>query len=175
MPTDRTERSIKVVHKDSVVNLVHVKRSVNVKRPRSTVKVERVDRNVRVNHTVKDVQIIHRNNTIELHNGGRRGIKGDPGQDGRVTEVVAGEGIIVDNTDVSKPVVSATGGSGDKNFVYDFTMQHTLNINHALQKLPAVTVINSAGDKVEATVEYVDINNVIIRFTVPFSGRATLN
>ena len=175
MPTDRTERSIKVVHKDSVVNLVHVKRNVNVKRPRSTVKVERVDRNVRVNHDTKDIRVIHRQNTVELHNGGRRGLKGDPGQDGRVTEVVAGEGMIVDNTDVSKPVISATGGSGDKTYTQDFTMQHTVYLSHGLQKLPAVTVINSAGDKLESTVRYVDINNVIVQFTAPFSGRVTLN
>ena len=105
----------------------------------------------------------------------KRGLQGEPGIDGKVQELIAGPGIIVDDTDASKPVVSATGGSGDKNFVYDFTMQHTLYIQHNLQKYPSATVINSAGDKVEGTVDYIDINNIIVQFTAPFSGKVTLN
>lgn len=71
-------------------------------------------------------------------------------------------------------IIYADGGS-DKNYVQDFTMAHTLNIQHNLQKYPSATVMNSAGDFVVATVRYLDINNLIVQFTAPFSGRLTLN
>jgi len=109
---------------------------------------------------------------VNIQAKAKRGLQGAPG---KIQELTAGPGIVIDSTDEANPVISASGGSGDKNFVYDFTMQHTLNISHGLQKYPTATVINSAGDKVESTVQYVDINNVIIQFTKPFSGRVTLN
>lgn len=109
---------------------------------------------------------------VNIQARAKRGLKGEPGN---IQEIVAGDGIIVDSSDEARPVVSATGGSGDKNYVQDFTMQHTLTVNHSLQKYPSVTVINSAGDHVVATVQYVDINNLIVQFTNPFSGRLTLN
>lgn len=109
---------------------------------------------------------------VNIQAKAKRGLQGEPG---KIQELTAGPGIIIDSTDEANPVISASGGSGDKNFIYDFTMQHTLNISHGLQKYPTATVINSAGDKVESTVQYIDINNVIIQFTQPFSGRVTLN
>lgn len=109
---------------------------------------------------------------VNIQAKAKRGLQGEPG---KIQELIAGPGIVIDSIDEASPVISASGGSGDKNFVYDFTMQHTLNVNHGLQKYPAATVINSAGDKVESTVQYIDINNVIIQFTQPFSGRVTLN
>lgn len=149
--------------------------NVSVSNRTNNVTVENNTRNHSVDIVNSQVKVNKPIRNVEVNQVGRRGLKGDAGQDGRVTEVLAGEGIIVDNADVSKPVISATGGSGDKTYTQDFTMQHTVYLSHGLQKLPAVTVINSAGDKLESTVRYVDINNVIVQFTAPFSGRVTLN
>lgn len=51
----------------------------------------------------------------------------------------------------------------------------TWNVAHNLGFFPAVSVVDSGGNLVEGTVEYVDINNLIIRFTVPFGGKAYLS
>lgn len=140
-----------------------------------TIKVSQVKPVIRVVSSKSIISVRKVNRIVKVNARAKRGLQGEPGVDGKVQELIAGPGIIIDNTDTAKPVISATGGSGDKNFVYDFTMQHTLNISHGLQKYPSATVINSAGDKVESTIKYVDINNVIVQFTAPFSGRVTLN
>lgn len=48
-------------------------------------------------------------------------------------------------------------------------------INHNLNKYPSVTVIDSAENIVVGEVEYLDLNNLKIKFTGGFSGKATLN
>lgn len=48
-------------------------------------------------------------------------------------------------------------------------------INHNLGKYPSVTVIDSAGDEVVGEIEYIDTNNLKIKFAGGFSGKATLN
>ena len=113
--------------------------------------------------------------SVKVLSKSKRGLQGEPGADGKVQELIAGPGIIIDDTDVARPVISASGGSGDKTFIQDFTMQHTVNVTHNLQKYPSATVMNSAGDYVVATVRYIDINSLIVQFTAPFSGRITLN
>ena len=126
-----------------------------------------------VRKTKSSVKVLKRTHKkVNILANAKRGLQGEPG---KIQELTAGPGIVIDSTNEANPVISASGGSGDKNFVYDFTMEHTLNVNHGLQKYPTATVINSAGDKVESTVQYIDINNVIIQFTQPFSGRVTLN
>lgn len=133
--------------------------------------------NIKIKRDNKKISLVNPSRTISLNNNkrGEKGEKGDPGVDGKINEIIAGPGIIIDNTDVSKPIISATGGSGDKNYTMNFTMQSQLTINHSLQKYPSATIINSAGDEVEGNINYIDINNMQISFTSPFSGRVTLN
>lgn len=49
------------------------------------------------------------------------------------------------------------------------------SINHNLGKYPSVAVIDSAGSEVIGEVEYIDLNNLKIKFAGSFSGKATLN
>lgn len=51
----------------------------------------------------------------------------------------------------------------------------TWEINHNLGRYPSVTVVDSAGDKVETLTHYVDENNVRLEFTAEFGGKAYLN
>ena len=67
-------------------------------------------------------------------------------------------------------------------YVYDKNYLHVQdiasaewNINHNLGKYPSVTVIDSAGSEVIGEIEYIDTNNVKIKFASGFSGKATLN
>lgn len=51
----------------------------------------------------------------------------------------------------------------------------TWEINHNLGRYPSVTVVDSAGDKVETLTHYVDENNIRLEFTAEFGGKAYLN
>lgn len=48
-------------------------------------------------------------------------------------------------------------------------------INHNLNKYPSVSVIDSAKNEVIGEVEYIDTNNLKLKFVGSFSGKATLN
>ena len=48
-------------------------------------------------------------------------------------------------------------------------------IEHNLGKNPSVTAVDSANTQVVGEVEYLDNNNLIIRFKYPFKGKAFLN
>ena len=65
---------------------------------------------------------------------------------------------------------------GDKHFKHDQSISSdTWNITHRLGKFPSVTIVDSAGTHVVGDVQYVDISNIIITFSSPFSGIAYLN
>ncbi len=51
----------------------------------------------------------------------------------------------------------------------------TWSVTHNLGKKPSVTVVDSAGTKVIGEVEYVDDNNVTLKFKSTFSGKAYFN
>lgn len=48
-------------------------------------------------------------------------------------------------------------------------------INHNLGRHPSVTIVDSAGTQVFGDVEYNSENQITIRFSASFSGRAFLN
>lgn len=49
------------------------------------------------------------------------------------------------------------------------------SVAHNLNKYPSVSIVDSANEEVIGEVEYVDANNLIVRFTAPFSGEAYIN
>ena len=66
--------------------------------------------------------------------------------------------------------------SNDKTYLHiQDVASNEWNINHNLNKYPSVTVIDSANNEVVGDVEYIDNNNLIIKFEGSFSGKATLN
>lgn len=71
----------------------------------------------------------------------------------------------------------AIGGLGeDANFVFNQdTASDTWKIKHDLNKLPSVTIINTAKEQIFGDITYDDENNVTIVFSAPVSGKATLN
>ncbi|HEL0778679.1 TPA: hypothetical protein TVJ88_001132 [Streptococcus equi subsp. zooepidemicus] len=48
-------------------------------------------------------------------------------------------------------------------------------ITHNLIKYPSVTIVDSAGNEVFGSVEYISTAKIIVRFSAPFAGKAILN
>lgn len=64
----------------------------------------------------------------------------------------------------------------DKNFLYTQSVaSDTWNIQHNLNKFPAVMVTDSSNNVVVGDINYIDINNIVITFSGAFSGKAYLN
>lgn len=73
------------------------------------------------------------------------------------------------------PFRSATGG-GDKNFTFNQAVPSAIwTVPHNLGKLPSVTIMDSAGDQVEGSIHFDNVNQVTITFSAAFSGVATCN
>lgn len=51
----------------------------------------------------------------------------------------------------------------------------TWTVAHNLGKNPSVSVVDSAEEEVIGEVQHVDVNNLVIRFSAAFSGKAYLN
>lgn len=76
---------------------------------------------------------------------------------------------------ISEQIVGIQG-DGDAHFVYDQeTPSAEWTIEHSLGKNPAVTVVDSGGNEWKTAVEHLSANELVIRFSAPFSGRAYLN
>lgn len=68
------------------------------------------------------------------------------------------------------------GEDGDKHYRHvQATPAQVWVIDHTLDKFPAVTVVDSAGEQVEGNVLYTSQQQVVVSFTGTFSGEAFLN
>lgn len=68
------------------------------------------------------------------------------------------------------------GGSGGSS-TYTFNQSvaaATWVINHTLNTYPDVIVMDSSGNEIEADIQYVGLNQVVINFSPPVSGKAFL-
>ena len=76
--------------------------------------------------------------------------------------------------------ISADGGfsalSSDKNYIHNQTAANSAwTVQHNLGKYCSVTVVDSAGNVIVGNVEYLDTNNLIIKFSAPVTGKAYCN
>ncbi len=87
---------------------------------------------------------------------------------------VASNGVLADEKGIGFALYSAIGG--DLNYTH---IQSTSNVEwhivHNLGKNPSVSIVDSAGVMVAGDVEYVNVNETIVRFKYPFKGKAFLN
>lgn len=78
------------------------------------------------------------------------------------------------NLDIPPGYTAPSGGgggdSGATNFSQAFTDESTVTVNHNLGYNPAVTIVDSDNDMVVGDVEFIDINNLTVSFSAPFSG-----
>lgn len=71
--------------------------------------------------------------------------------------------------------VSIKHSGVDKHFKMEFTNSVEVTVEHNLKKRPAVTIIDSAGDEVEAAIDHVSENTLVARFSASFSGVVLCN
>lgn len=107
----------------------------------------------------------------------RRGNKELTGTSGSSINIKTEGTINLDSSSLKhngEEIGTATGD--DKTFFYvQSTPAKEWEITHNLNKYPSVTIIDSANTKVGGEVEYVSMNKVKVKFSVAFSGKATLN
>lgn len=66
--------------------------------------------------------------------------------------------------------------SADKYHMHDqMSASDVWTITHSLEKYPSVTIVDSAGDEVEGSVNHISTSTIVVTFSAPFSGRAYLN
>ena len=90
-------------------------------------------------------------------------------------EALAG---ISDNTAITPQSLHEVIGSisGLTTYIHEQGVASDIwEINHDLNKLPSITVVDSADNVVVGDEQYIDKNTVIIRFSNSFKGKAYLN
>jgi hypothetical protein len=84
--------------------------------------------------------------------------------------------ITVGNENVTiATTVSEPENEVDKYYRQDFGVSTTVTVNHNLGKRPSITVVDSAGDEVECTVQHVNDNECILSLAGGFSGSVFCN
>lgn len=84
----------------------------------------------------------------------------------------------VTNVDVivSEGATIISDGGGDFNFVHNQAVASTTwNITHNAGKYPAVTIVNTANDEMDAFVKHISMNELTITFLSSTAGKAYLN
>jgi hypothetical protein len=88
-------------------------------------------------------------------------------------EHVYGTGMWMENVGFGFAVFTALQ---DKHYEHvQSTTSDTWPIAHLMGKKPSVSVVDSANSQVVGEVEYIDSDNLTIRFKYPFKGKAFLN
>ena len=102
-------------------------------------------------------------------------IAGEPGFKLLSLEHIGGTGVLVDKKtyDVASFYKS---NQGTPTFVFNQGVPATTwNIAHNLGKFPSITVIDTGDTVVQGEYTYVDNNNVTLKFSAAFAGKAYLN
>jgi hypothetical protein len=93
----------------------------------------------------------------------------------KVTEETVRVSISEQPVVISEQIVGIPGKS-DAHFVHDQEVPSAeWTIQHDLGKNPAVTVVDSGGNEWQTAVEHLNADELVVRFSAPFSGRAYLN
>lgn len=103
------------------------------------------------------------------------GPKGDPGI-GLQYEWLGSRLGIKTEAEPDFEYVDLAAASGDVAYVHNqISASREWQIRHNLGKHPSVTVVDSASTVVVGDIEYFNTEELIIRFTAEFAGRAFLN
>jgi hypothetical protein len=84
--------------------------------------------------------------------------------------------VAVKQPSINVSVGGVIGGGNDAHFVFSQeVVSTTWEIEHNLNKYPAVTIVDAGDNVLYAEVEYIDKNNLEVRFEASTSGKAYLN
>lgn len=68
------------------------------------------------------------------------------------------------------------GIDGDKTYVHDqMIASATWTVNHNLNKFPAITIVDSAGEVVEGSIQELTSSQAVLVFSSAFAGKAYCN
>ena len=94
----------------------------------------------------------------------------------------------IENVDYQKAITLTTSGVGEASFngqtlniprdsyIHDQqASSSTWVVNHGMNKFPSVNIVDTANDEVIGEVTYNNLNQITIRFSSAFSGKAYLN
>lgn len=117
---------------------------------------------------------------IVLKQTGKRGVQGIQGIQGPTGEGMPTGGLTgelvrkASDADFDFEYV-AQNEVADKNYVQNFIASSFVTVNHNLNKIPSINVIDSAGDEVVGQVQHLNTNAATLTFNAPFSGQVTCN
>jgi hypothetical protein len=94
----------------------------------------------------------------------------------RVDIAACGQTLTLDCGGLSLNGETVGVGTGDKTYTHSQSLPATVwTVTHNLNKHPAVSVTDSAGNEVFGTVEYLTDDTLTVSFSVPFGGFAYCN
>ena len=104
---------------------------------------------------------------VEINSGGGTTISG-------VTTTTSSVAIKQPSINVS--VGGVIGGGDDAHFVFSQeVVSRVWEIEHNLNKYPSVTIVDAGGNILNTEVEYIDKNNLEVRFEASTSGKVYMN
>jgi hypothetical protein len=102
---------------------------------------------------------------VEINSGGRTTISG-------ITTTAS-------SVAIKQPSVNVSVGGiigGDANYVHSQeVVSRVWRVEHNLNKYPSVTIVDAGGNILYTEVEYIDKNNLEVRFEASTSGKAYMN
>lgn len=136
-------------------------------------------RSFTLSHTRRMIKISPIKRSINIASQGKRGLQGPIGPQGPPGVSMPIGGIknqaLVKKSNLDYDYDWRTLDAVDKNYIQNFNATNFLTITHNLNKYPAVTIHDSAGDEVVGEIVHVNTNKLSARFSAPFSGRITCN
>lgn len=149
---NRKKQSFTVAHIENKVSIKSVKRVATIKSVKKNINIDTVKRR------------------INILGSSKRGL---PGKNGVGVPEGGNPGNVLTRT-VDGTAWQAFSAS-DKYFEQSFSVSNSVSVTHNLNKYPAVTVHDSAGDEVEGNIIHTNLNQLSVTFSAPFSGRITCN
>lgn len=144
-----------------------------------TIKLVRRGNKINVKHVTRNLRFVKQNRSLKFSHTGARGPQGQKGEKGDTGVGIPAGGlenqVLQKASDADYDYKWLQPTFSDLNYTQEFSVTDIIAVNHNLNKYPSVTIIDSAGDEVEGEVFYMNTNQVIVRFTAPFSGRITCN
>jgi hypothetical protein len=84
------------------------------------------------------------------------------------------DGLIVANLS-NNSIIPIAPGDNDTYTHTQLSPTNVWNINHNLNKMPSITIVDSADNLVFGEIKYISANEIIVSFSAAFAGKAYLN
>lgn len=134
---------------------------ITISRSKKSFNVKHVENKVSIRSVKRQVNVVGKS---------KRGL---PGKDGVGVPTGGNPGNVLTKT-LDGTAWQAFDAS-DKYYEQSFSVSSIVSVLHNLNKYPAVSIQDSAGDEVEGNIEHISVNQLSVTFSAPFSGKITCN